>query len=73
MHFLKVNLAYTMVPKSNRQKSGKKLVADVLKDPKTSLERIRVAHNAFSCYDAISRGTARQIMAFLQEMLQKSV
>ena len=41
------------------KKIGKKLVTDVLKDPKTSLERIRVAHNAFSCYDTICRGTVR--------------
>ena len=47
-------------PKWSKE-SEKKLVADVLKDPKTSLERIRVAHNAFSCYDTISRGTVRRI------------
>ena len=55
-------------------KIRKKLVADVLKDPKTSLERIRVAHNAFSCYETISRGTIRRIlknMEFFQKMLQK--
>ena len=48
-------------PPKLSKKSEKKLVADVLKDPKTSLERIRVAHNAFSCYDTISRGTVRRI------------
>ena len=37
-------------PPNCQKKSEKKLVADVLKDPKTSLERIRVAHNAFSCF-----------------------
>ena len=36
--------------------------SDVLKDPKTSLERIRVAHKAFSCYETISRGTFRRIL-----------
>ena len=39
-----------------------KLVADVLKDPKTSHERIRVAHNVFSCYEKISRGTVGRIL-----------
>ena len=29
---------------------------------KTSLERIRVPHNAFSCNDTISRGTVRRIL-----------
>ena len=48
-------------PKSSK-KSEKKLVADVLKDPKTSLARIRVAHNNFFCYDTISRGTIRRIL-----------
>ena len=46
--------------KKNQKKS--KLVTDALKDPKTSLERIRVAHSAFSCYDTISRGTVRQVL-----------
>ena len=49
-------------PPKLSKKSEKKLVADVLKDSKTSLERIRVAHNAFSCYDTISRGTVRRIL-----------
>ena len=47
---------------TNCQKNQKKLVTDVLKDPKTSLERIRVPHNAFSCNDTISRGTLRRIL-----------
>ena len=42
---------------------------------KTTLERIRVAHKAFSCYDTVSRGTVRRILKkydfFLKEMLQK--
>ena len=38
------------------------MVNDVLKEPKTSLERIRVAHNAFFCNDRISRGTVRRIL-----------
>ena len=33
--------------------------SDFLKDHKTSLERIRVTHSGFSCYDTISRGTVR--------------
>ena len=41
---------------------NQKLVVDVLKDPKTSLERIRVAHNAFSCHEAVSRSTVRRIL-----------
>ena len=45
-------------PTNSQKKIWKKLVADGLKDPKTSLERNRVAHNAFSCYDTIARGTA---------------
>ena len=49
-------------PPKLSKKSEKKLVADVLEDPKTSLEQIRVAHNAFSCYDTISRGTVRRIL-----------
>ena len=44
------------------QNCQKKLFTDVLKDPKTSLEHIRVAHNAFSCYDTISSGRVRQIL-----------
>ena len=47
-------------PQIVKKKSEKKLVADVLKNPKTSLERFRVAHSAFSCYDTISRGTVRR-------------
>ena len=49
-------------PPKLSKKSEKKLVADVLKDPKTSLARISVVHNAFSCYDTISRGTVRRIL-----------
>ena len=45
-----------------QKKSEKMLVTDVLKDPKTSLEHIRVPHNAFSCNDTISRGTVRRIL-----------
>ena len=47
---------------SNCQKKSEKKFADVLKDPKTSLEQIRVAHNAFSCSETISRGTVRRIL-----------
>ena len=49
------------------------LVTDVLNDPKTSLERSRVAYNAFSCYDTIFRGTVRRNpkkLAFFREMLK---
>ena len=57
------------------KRSEKKLVTDVLNTLKTSLERIRVAHNTFSCFDTNSRGTLRRIvkkMSFFQEMLQKN-
>ena len=38
-------------------------VSYFVNDPKTSsLERIRVAHNNFSCYDTNSRGTVRRIL-----------
>ena len=52
-------------PPKLSKKSEKKLVADVLKDPKTSQERIRVAHNEVQL-DEVSKN-----MAFFQEMLQK--
>ena len=42
-------------------KPEKKLVTDVLKDSKTSRERIRVAHNAFQRI-TISTGTVRRIL-----------
>ena len=64
-------------PPNCQKKSEKKLVADVLKDPKTSLERIRVAHNAFSCYETISRGTVRRNLkkygVFSRNAAKKSV
>ena len=44
------------------QKNQKKLVTDVSKDSKTSLERIRVTPNAFSCANTVSRGTFRGIV-----------
>ena len=60
-----------------QKKSEKKLINDVLKDPKTSLERTQVAHNAFFCNDTISRGTVRRISkkygVFLTNALKKSV
>ena len=64
-------------PPKLSKKSKKKLVADVLKDPKTSLERIREAHNAFSCYETISRGTVRRLLKkniafFLRNAAKKS-
>ena len=43
-------------PKLSKKNQKKKIITDVLKDPKTSLERIWVAHNAFSCNKTISRG-----------------
>ena len=59
------------------KESGKKLVTDVLKDPKTSKERVRVAHDAFSCYDTISRGTARPNLkkygVFSRNVAKKSI
>ena len=59
------------------KKSEKKSVTDVLKDPKTSLDRIRVAHNAFSCNDTTSRGTVRRILktygVFSRNATKKSV
>ena len=62
-------------PKLTTKKSEKKIVTDVLKDLKTSLERIKVVHNAYSRYDTIFRGTVRRILkkygVFFQEMLHK--
>ena len=52
----------TEEPQNCPKKSKEKLANDVLKGPKTSLERIRVAHNAFFCYDTISSDTVRQIL-----------
>ena len=43
-------------PPKLSNKNQKDLDTDVLKDPKTSLKRIIVAHNNVSCYDTISRG-----------------
>ena len=55
------------------QKFRKKLLNDVLKELKTSLERISGAtRNAFSCHDTFSRGTIRRTlknMEFFWEML----
>ena len=56
------------------KKIRKKFVIVVLKDTKTSLERIRVTQNAFSCYDTISRGKIRRLlknMVVSHEILQK--
>ena len=58
-------------PPNCQKNQKKKLVADVLKDPRTSLERIRVAHNAFSCYDTISRGTVRRILKKIWRFFKK--
>ena len=49
-------------PKIVKKNQEKTFVTDVLKNPKTSLERLRVTHNAFSCYDTISRGRVRRIL-----------
>ena len=71
VHSMHTNITWNQIisrPKNraedpqNSQKIRKKLVTDLLKDPKTSLERIRVVHNAFFCYDTISRGTVRRIL-----------
>ena len=35
---------------------------DVLKDPKTSLEKIRVKYNSFSPKESLSRTTVRRIL-----------
>ena len=43
-------------PQMVKKNQKKKIITDVLKDAKTSLERIWVAHNAFSCNKTISRG-----------------
>ena len=44
------------------EKTVKKLVRDVLKDPKTSLEKIRVKYNSFSTKESLSRTTVRRIL-----------
>lgn len=44
------------------EKDEKKLVSDTLKNPKTSLERIRVNFNSFSTGPSISRSTVRRIL-----------
>ena len=44
------------------EKTQRKLVKDVLKDPKTTLERIRVKYNSFSTKESISRTTVRRIL-----------
>ena len=46
-------------PPKLSEKTLKKMVKDVLKDPKTSLERIRVKYNSFSTKESISRTTVR--------------
>ena len=44
------------------KKTEKKLIRDVLKNPKTSLERIRVDYNSFSANNSFSRSTVRRIL-----------
>ena len=44
------------------EKTQRKLVKDVLEDPKTTLERIRVKYNSFSTNQSISRTTVRRIL-----------
>ena len=49
-------------PPQVSEKTEKKLVRDVLKDPKTSLEKIRVKYNSFSTKESLSRTTVRRIL-----------
>ncbi len=49
-------------PEKLTEKTKKKLVRDVLKDPKTTLERIRVIYNSFATEDSISRATIRRVL-----------
>ena len=44
-----------------------------LKDPKISLERISVAHNAFSCCDEISRRTVYPNLIFFNFKKSRSI
>ena len=63
---------WSVRPPKLSKKWEKKLVFDVLKDPKkTSLEHIRVAHNTFSWYDSISRGTVRWILKKILNFFKK--
>ena len=48
-------------PKTTK-KDEKKLVADVLKNPMASLEKVRVHFNSFSTKESISRQTVRKIL-----------
>ena len=49
-------------PPKSSEKTQRKLVKDVLKDPKTTLERIRVKYNSFLTKESISRTTVRRIL-----------
>ena len=49
-------------PPKLSEKTEKKLVRDVLKDPKTSLEKIRVKYISFSTKESLSRTTVRRIL-----------
>ena len=44
------------------KKRQKKLVSDVLKNPKSTLERVRVSFNSFSTDNTISKDTVRRIL-----------
>ena len=48
-------------PPKLSEKIQRKLVKDVLKDPTTTLERIRVKYNSFSTKESISRTTEKNI------------
>ena len=52
----------TSRPPKLSEKTEKKLVRDVLKDPKTSPKKIRVKYNSLSTKDFLSRTIVRRIM-----------
>ena len=52
----------TRRPPKLSEKTQRQLDKDVLKDPKTTLERIRVKYNSFSTNESISRTTVRRIL-----------
>ena len=51
-----------LVGHRNYQKNREKRVRYVLKDPKTSLEKIRVKNNSFSTKESLSRTTVGRIL-----------
>ena len=49
-------------PRKLTKKDKEKLVKDVLKDPKRSLQQIRVHWNSFAVYHSVSKATIRRIL-----------